>query len=152
MRMCYSLAPRSRMIQHSSLPFRVKTLVAVWQFLGQVLYIKVFWETVTWFFVGIRCVRFKMFGWGEILIKFEWGNGLISAFQKRIGALQRKDGFPLLCRKTLARKGTRLNFVLKGWSWTLVHAKGLCLTPCNPNKPVSSTSGKIREWVEAPTI
>ena len=58
------------MIQHS-LPFRVKTLVAVWQFLGQVLYIKVFWETVTWFFVGIRCVRFKMFGWGEILIKFE---------------------------------------------------------------------------------
>lgn len=59
------------MIQHSSLTFRFKTLVAVWQFLGQVLYIKLFGETLTWFFVGIRCVRFKMFGWGEILIKFE---------------------------------------------------------------------------------
>lgn len=69
--MCYSLAPRSRMIQHSSLTFRFKTLVAVWQFLGQVLYIKLFGETLAWFFVGIRCVRFKMFGWGEILIKFE---------------------------------------------------------------------------------
>lgn len=59
------------MNQHSSLTFRVKTLVAVWQFLGQVLYIKLFCETLTWFFVRIRCVRFKMFGWGEILIKFE---------------------------------------------------------------------------------
>lgn len=88
----------------------------------------------------------------RILTKFIWANGLIAAFQKSTEASWRKDGLPLLCKKTLVVKGAMLTFVHRGSSLTSVPANGLCLTPCNLNKSPCSTSGKVRECMEAPTI
>lgn len=70
---------------------------------------------------------------------------------KRQQASRRNDGLPSLHRKALAVKGTMLTFVHRG-ERNLGPCRRLVPGPCNLNKAQNSSSGKVRQWMEAPTI